>query len=390
MPKYRFTATIMLLLIITSLAMNTLAIPAIHSHNTYANKQYPLLQSLKGRKFLLIKLYQASDEAAINTVSIFCENTLVNLAIRVMNLSSAEDFWRMNGKGIDYKQRFMRKYGIWYRYVRHRKSLIIYTSLGYMYYVYDDGKVKKPYILGENFSNTLLKVLELRLNNVNYSVIYGGISGRTVREVIGYGGVKTENSSVMIQGGYNYTVYEEFFEKFYITINGVRIAYPLKIGVEKTTNGTLLKYFEGFILYGWIDKIIVVNDKLLDMIVDEYRRATDVDVKSPDEIIILDIYYWITPDKKYLAPMITVAGNNADKAVVIILYEDHVEANDTMTLVGKYHPSDPGINLSKAVLRDLKKSPIEDYMTSLIILITLTATPILILTYILLRKIRRK
>lgn len=102
-------------------------------------------------------------------------------------------------------------------------------------------------------------------------------------------------------------VYEEPFEKFYITIHGVRIAYPLKIGVEATEHGRIQKYFEGFLPHGSIDDEIIINSELLNMIVDEYSKATSISVESPGELVVLDMYYAITPDEAYLAPMIIVA-----------------------------------------------------------------------------------
>lgn len=214
----------------------------------------------------------------------------------------------MLGEVVDYKQRFVEKYGVWYRYIEYEKASVVYTSLGYTYYTYGDGRVRTLHILGANFSDVILeKILNLRLHGVNYSVMYGGISGRVVGEAIEYRGVKTENGSVNIQGDSAYMVYEEPFEKFYITIHGVRIAYPLKIGVEATEHGRIQKYFEGFLPHGSIDDEIIINSELLNMIVDEYSKATSISVESPGELVVLDMYYAITPDEAYLAPMIIVA-----------------------------------------------------------------------------------
>lgn len=97
----------------------------------------------------------------------------------------------MLGEVVDYKQRFVEKYGVWYRYIEYEKASVVYTSLGYTYYTYGDGRVRTLHILGANFSDVILeKILNLRLHGVNYSVMYGGISGRVVGEAIEYRGLR--------------------------------------------------------------------------------------------------------------------------------------------------------------------------------------------------------
>ncbi len=383
MFKSEIMIAIVLWLVMTSLASNALSRIIIHDYNNYSisvGEQYSTLLDILGRKLFLIKLYPVSAEATINTVSIFCENTLVNLAIRTMNLEDYRDFEDMLGKVADYKQRYIEEYGVWYRYVEYEKASVVYTSLGYMYYTYGNGRVEALHILGANFSDILLeKILNLRLYGVNYSVVYGGISDRVVW---------TENGSVITQGESPYTVYGEPFEKFYITIHGVRIAYPLKIGVEATEQGRILKYFEGFLPHGLIDKEITVDSKVLNMVMDEYSKATGIKIKSPDELVVLDIYYAITPDRVYLAPMIIVTKNNTNRVALIALYGDKVRTIHIMVLAGEYYPSELGINLLEAILEDSNKPRIEHYTIVRFLLIVLIVIPIVVLSYIVFRKVR--
>ncbi len=359
MPRL-ISSLIITLLVLVSTVMYVSAASTSYSINNYYSvnsAQYRVLTNISGQKFYLFKLDPASDEAVINTVSIFCENTLYNVAVETMNYENPMDFEKSFGKRLNYKQSFLAKYGIWYRYVEFENALIIYTSIGYMYYKYGDGKVHALHILGANFSKNLKDIIDIKLLAwLNFSVVYGGISGRGVKEITGYRGVKTKNGSVINLGTYTRKVYEEPFEKYYITIHNVRIAYPFKIGVEETANGPLLKYFEGFIPFGIVEKKIVVNDRVLQVITREYSKATGINVEDPGELVVLDMYYAITPDNKHLAPMILVEKNDTDRVTLIALLGNKAKTLYTMTLTGQYNPSDPEINLVKAILEDTRNT----------------------------------
>ena len=391
MPRLISSLIIMLLVLVSTVMYVPVASTSYSINNYYsmASTQYRVLTNISGQKFYLFKLDLASDEAVIDTVSIFCENTLYNVAVETMNYENPMDFEKSFGKRLNYKQSFLAKYGIWYRYVEFENALIIYTSIGYMYYKYGDGKVHALHILGANFSKTLKDTIAIKLLGwLNFSVVYGGISGRGVKEITGYKGVKTKNGSVINLGTYTRKVYEEPFEKYYITIHNVRIAYPFKIGVEETANGPLLKYFEGFIPFGIVEKKMIVNDRVLQVITREYSKATGSNVEDPGELVVLDMYYAITPDNKYLAPMIFVKKNDTGRVALIALLGDKAKTLYTMTLTGQYNPSDPEINLVKVILEDARNT--HNPYNVLIQPLTLTFIVIIIVpvSYIVYRSVR--
>ncbi len=59
-----------------------------------------------------------------------------------------------------------------------------------------------------------------------------------------------------------------------------------------------------------------------------------------------------------------------------------------MVLAGEYYPSELGINLLEAILEDSNKPRIEHYTIVRFLLIVLIVIPIVVLSYIVFRKVR--
>jgi len=277
-----------------------------------------------------------------------------------------------------------------------------WTTLGYIYFAYQDGVVHNLYVLNEtqlnNTINHLLKFVyyyyvrtALSPGALNsWGIFYAGVSAdEVVREV---------RQEFLVVNGTLTPVTSEYvrlvnpYYKFYMVFEGVRFAYPIMIGIEDVDGKPVLKFLKLVLPaqthlapdaeFGWIviRKEFKVRDNytyidLIALKVREILNNTDI---TENDIIIADIYYDYTPDFRHLYPYLVVYVNATEgfKEVIRFRLTPKEPVVDAVYLVaGLPSPSDPSYLLIESMLATRQKCTI---CTISCCVIEIDATPMIL------------
>ena len=154
----------------------------------------------------------------------------------------------------------------------------------------------------------------------NITIVYMGLSGEgssLVRETK----FKFVNGSIVPVTEYS-VQFKNPYHLFYVLLNGVRINYPFKLGIDESGDKVIVKFFEGYIPAG-IKEISkeyfnLTHDYLL-KIVKLFNSATNGSY-SLNDLIITDLFYSYTYDLRYFVPVLIVRTDDMDNAVTFYLF----------------------------------------------------------------------
>jgi len=335
-----------------------------------------------------------------------------------------------------------KSFGLDFYDIKYEKCNMTITNKGYLLLIYGDGYVNNIYILNESDLEYLTEYLgKILINNtaplgmvavfdeanISVAIAYAGIGAESIETTISY----IADNSTTNNTSYDYTVnLVNPYHKFYILFNDVRVAYPLKIGLDNVSGKPVLKYLEIYIppisypfiktktiinesettiIYTAPDEeymkqlinnyTFVIDDYYLQRIVDLFRVATNSTTATADDIIVADIYYLPTKNYSYITPVLELYENNSSPlhdVVVMRLYRSGPVVESVWVVSGTPSASDP-INMLLYHLNTTreKKHEIEEFMKKLPLIGVAIAISLIVIALILilkayLRRIYRK
>jgi len=249
------------------------------------------------------------------------------------------------------------------------KFILIHTGGGRFLYISRDSPVVKDLALldsseiGEiakklvpvvkRYNSTLHVLVEYRVNNRYYripyipdiSLVYYGVSGEQtiISEETSF---EINNNTLVPTKEYKLKLVNPY-HVFYVYIDGIRVNYPLKLGLERTSNGFVVRFFEGYIpltlaFFMTTREGFKVTNEYLANITWVFENSTGKKVDTRD-LVIRDIYYAVDPTTKKFSPHLLVVNNKTGTTALIILHKNGpvvVKTNITYAGMGGI-PSSP-------------------------------------------------
>jgi len=154
----------------------------------------------------------------------------------------------------------------------------------------------------------------------NITIIYMGLSGER-SSLVKETKFKFVNGSIVPVTEYS-VQFKNPYHLFYVLLNGVRINYPFKLGIEESDGKVIVKFFEGYIPAGIKDiskDYFNLTHNYLLKIVKLFNSATNGSY-GLDDLVITDLFYSYTYDLKYFVPVLIVRAINTGKTATFYLF----------------------------------------------------------------------
>ncbi len=240
----------------------------------------------------------------------------------------------------------------------------ITLDIGYIYYRRGNGYVN---VLGSIPNKTIGKIIDSFESDWNFyiplkvKVVYAGIDAEEKEYVTRQEYIQLPNGTIIKKKPEKIVKLKNPYYKFYMLINGIRIRYPIKIGVEDQDGKNVVKFIELFLPVIDLSRpnrytVFKIDQKYIDEIVEAVKNAVKDTINTSkvtvDNLIIKDIYYVATDNFTRFTPLVHLYIRGTNTVVTLLLYPDHVETLTTYVVGGVNSLSglsDPRVGLYKLI-----------------------------------------